>query len=45
MSGVRVDSVVKTLVILFLVAISPFVFGLALLVFWLWVGVTFGGGS
>lgn len=37
------DSVVKTLLILFLIAISPFVLALLIAVGWLWVGVVIGG--
>lgn len=37
------DSVVKTLVILFLVAISPFLLALLAACVWLWVGVAVGG--
>lgn len=44
MSGrVRTDSVVKTLLILFAVAISPLIFGILVIVFYVWVGVVFGG--
>jgi hypothetical protein len=37
------DSVVKTLLILFVIAISPAIIGLAFFVGWLWLGVIWGG--
>jgi hypothetical protein len=42
-SHTRADSVINTLVILFLIAVSPFILAMAVMVGWLWLGMIWHG--
>jgi hypothetical protein len=44
MTAVKADSVIKTLLILFAVAVSPCLLAAMVFVFYVWAGVTFSRG-